>query len=326
MLFLIPGLAAAGKFIAAQVAVRGGAKVAGRAIFNYAKKNGLDKAITKYGKRAVDRLKKVTMNQNPKFQRSNVVRPSNVGEPIKSAGRRATKGKDGTSKALTVQKKGTDLAKTDTSKALTVVKKDYPLVVKELGKNEKLLKLTNNPSSKLNEARLKTLEKGLKEGFPKNKLLNKVIAATTVGSIGALLLQDETKTTVADKPDRSGSSSSTSRTKGEASGRERVNKAQSTGGVDKPRTSRASMQDLLDSQRRTKKVGVGSKDKDDSSNVRTGSGGNVRTGSGGKVKTDRKKRKRPYDPSMMGIRMGRNFQSGGLVKADKYFKRGASNK
>ena len=324
MLFLIPGLAAAGKFIAAQVAVRGGAKVAGRAIFNYAKKNGLDKAITKYGKRAVDRLKKVTMDQNPKFQRSNVVRPSKVGEPIKSAGRRATKGKDGTSKALTVQKKGTDLAKTDTSKALTVVKKDYPLVVKELGKNEKLLKLTNNPSSKLNEARLKTLEKGLKEGFPKNKLLNKVIAATTVGSIGALLLQDETKPTKADKPDKRGSG--TSRTKGEASGRERVNKAQSTGGVDKPRTSRASMQDLLDSQRRTKKVGVGSKDKDDSSNVRTGSGGNVRTGSGGKVKTDRKKRKRPYDPSMMGIRMGRNFQSGGLVKADKYFKRGASNK
>jgi len=323
MLFLIPGLAAAGKFIAAQVAVRGGAKVAGRAIFNYAKKNGLDKAITKYGKRAVDRLKKVTMDQNPKFQRSNVVRPSNVGEPIKSAGRRATKGKDGTSRALTVPKKGTDLAKTDTSKALTVVKKDYPLVVKELGKNEKLLKLTNNPSSKLNQARLKTLEKGLKEGFPKNKLLNKVIAATTVGSIGALLLQDETKPTMADKPDRRGSG--TSRTKGESSGREKVNKAQSTGGVDKPRTSTASMFDRLQKSK-GKKTDTSSKDKDDSSNVRTGSGGNVRTGSGGKVKTDRTKRKRPYDPSMMGIRMGRNFQSGGLVKADKYFKRGASNK
>jgi hypothetical protein len=334
MLFLIPGLAAAGKFVAAQVAVRGGAKIAGRAIFNYAKKNGLDKAITKYGKRAVDRLKKVTMNQNPKFQRSNVVRPSKVGEPIKSAGRRATKGKDGTSRALTVQKKGTDLAKTDTSKALTVVKKDYPLVVKELGKNEKLLKLTNNPSSKLNEARLKTLEKGLKEGFPKNKLLNKVIAATTVGSIGALLLQDETKPTKADKPERGvtrkerkidnssdysrASSDYRSRGTGSGSNRDALAKAKRPSyfqDIDAKSSSRKSKSKSKDTD----------KDKDDSSNVRTGSGGKVLT-ERGNVKTDRKKRKRPYDPSMMGIRMGRNFESGGLVKADKYFKRGASNK
>ena len=334
MLFLIPGLAAAGKFVAAQVAVRGGAKIAGRAIFNYAKKNGLDKAITKYGKRAVDRLKKVTMNQNPKFQRSNVVRPSKVGEPIKSASRRATKGKDSTSRALTVQKKGTDLAKTDTSKALTVTKsqsKNYPLVVQRMSKNTDVKKLLNNPS-KVNTARLKKLEEGLKKGFPRNKLMNKIMAATTVGSIGALLLQDETKLTKADKPERGvtrkerkidnssdysrASSDYRSRGTGSGSNRDALAKAK--------RPSYFQDIDAKGSSRKSKSKDK-DKDKDDSSNVRTGSGGKVLT-ERGNVKTDRKKRKKPYDPSMMGIRMGRNFESGGLVKADKYFKRGASNK
>ena len=336
MLFLIPGLAAAGKFVAAQVAVRGGAKIAGRAIFNYAKKNGLDKAITKYGKRAVDRLKKVTMNQNPKFQRSNVVRPSKVGDPIKSASRRATKGKDSTSRALTVQKKGTDLAKTDTSKALTVTKsqsKNYPLVVQRMSKNTDVKKLLNNPS-KVNTARLKKLEEGLKKGFPRNKLVNRVMAATTVGSIGALLLQDETKPTKADKPERGvtrkerkidnssdysrASSDYRSRGTGSGSNRDALAKAK--------RPSYFQDIDAKGSSRKSKSKDTDKdKDKDDSSNVRTGSGGKVLT-ERGNVKTDRKKRKRPYDPSMKGIRMGRNFESGGLVKADKYFKRGASNK
>lgn len=367
MFFVIPGLVKAGSILASQLAIRGGAKVLGRTVLNYMNKNGLDKAIARYGKSAVNKIQKITKESKTKPVKTKksstrsddnrlVKRTSAQEKKIKDAKDAANKAREeklrkaadlsnrkklkrsqerfnqeALRKAKEAASKKSALTVRDgTSRALTITKEQsnkYPLVVQRMATNKDVKMLLNNPS-KVNTARLKKLEEGLEKGFPRNKLMNKIMAATTVGSIGALLLRDETKPTKADKPDRRGSG--TSRTKGEASGRERVNKAQSTGGVDKPRTSTASMQDLLDSQRRTKKVGVGSKDKDkdkdDSSNVRTGSGGNVRTGSGGNVKTDRKKRKRPYDPSYLGIRMGRNFQSGGLVKADKYFKRGASNK
>ena len=370
MPFIIPVLAKGASILTSQLAIRGGAKVLGRTILNYMNKNGLDKAISRYGKTAVNKIKKIAKEKPDKKSSARsddnrlIKRTSAQEKKIKDAKDAANKAREeklrkaadlSNRKKLTrknerfnqealrkakeaASKKSGLTVKDGTSRALTITKEQsnkYPLVVQRMATNKDVKSLLNNPS-KVNTARLKKLEEGLEKGFPRNKLMNKIMAATTVGSIGALLLQDETKPTKADKPDRRGSG--TSRTKGEASGRERVNKAQSTGGVDKPRTRTASMQDLLDSQKRTKKVGVGSKDKDkdkdDSSNVRTGSGGNVRTGSGGNVrtgsggnvKTDRKKRKRPYDPSFLGIRMGRNFQSGGLVKADKYFKRGASNK
>lgn len=362
--FVIPAIATGAKVLASQLAIRGGAKVLGRTILNYMNKNGLDKAIARYGKSAVNKIQKITKESKTKPVKTKkssarsddnrlIKRTSAQEKKIKDAKDAAKKAReeklrkaaaesnrkklkrqseqfvqDAAKKAKEAADKKSALTVRDgTSRALTITKKqsqDFPLVVQRMATNKDVKSLLNNPS-KLNTARLKKLEEGLEKGFPRNKLMNKIMAASTVGSIGALLLQDETKPTMADKPDRSGSSSSTSRTKGEASGRERVNKAQSTGGVDKPRTSTASMFDRLQKSK-GKKTDTSSKDKDDSSNVRTGSGGNVRTGSGGKVKTDRKKRKRPYDPSMMGIRMGRNFQSGGLVKADKYFKRGASNK
>ena len=363
--FVIPALATAGKILASQLAIRGGAKVLGRTVLNYMNKNGLDKAIARYGRSAVNKIQKITKESKTKPVKTKksstrsddnrlIKRTSAQEKKIKDAKDAANKAREeklrkaadlsnrkklkrsqerfnqeALRKAKEAAGKKSALTVRDgTSRALTITKEQsnkYPLVVQRMATNKDVKSLLNNPS-KVNTARLKKLEEGLEKGFPRNKLMNKIMAASTVGAVGALFLQDETKPTKADKPDRRGSG--TSRTKGESSGREKVNKAQSTGGVDKPRTSTASMQDLLDSQRRTKKVGVDSKnkDKDDSSNVRTGSDGNVRTGSGGNVKTDRKKRKRPYDPSYLGIRMGRNFQSGGLVKADKYFKRGASNK
>lgn len=359
--FVIPAIATGAKVLASQLAIRGGAKVLGRTVLNYMNKNGLDKAIARYGKSAVNKIQKITKESKTKpvkIKRTSarsddnrlIKRTSAQEKKIKDAKDAAKKAReeklrkaaaesnrkklkrqseqfvqDAAKKAKEATDKKSALTVRDgTSRALTITKEQsnkYPLVVQRMSRDNNVKKLLTD-RSKLNDARLKKLEEGLEKGFPRNKLMNKIMAATTVGSIGALLLQDETKTTVADKPNRG---SSTSRTKGEASGRERVNKAQSTGGVDKPRTSTASMFDRLQKSK-GKKTDTSSRDKDDSSNVRTGSGGNVRTGSGGNVKTDRKKRKRPYDPSYLGIRMGRNFQSGGLVKADKYFKRGASNK
>jgi hypothetical protein len=370
--FVIPAIATGAKVLASQLAIRGGAKVLGRTVLNYMNKNGLDKAIARYGKSAVNKIQKITKESKTKpvkTKRSStrsddnslIKRTSAQEKKIKDAKDAAKKAreeklrkaaaesnrkklkrqseqfaKDASKKAKeATDKKSALTVREGTSRALTITKqqnKDFPLVVQRMSKNTDVKKLLNNPS-KLNTARLKKLEEGLEKGFPRNKLMNKIMAASTVGSIGALLLQDDTKTTKADKPDRGvtrkerkidhssdysrASSDYRSRGTGSGSNRDALAKAK--------RPSYFQDIDAKSSSRKSKDKDK-DKDKDDSSNVRTGSGGNVRTGSGGKVKTDRKKRKRPYDPSMMGIRMGRNFQSGGLVKADKYFKRGASSK
>ena len=368
--FVIPALATAGKILASQLAIRGGAKVLGRTVLNYMNKNGLDKAIARYGKDAVNKIKKITKESKTKPVKTKksstrsddnrlIKRTSAQEKKIKDAKDAANKAreeklrkaadlsnrkkltrknerfaKDAAKKAKEATDKKSALTVRDgTSRALTITKEQsnkYPLVVQRMSRNNDVKSLLNNPS-KLNTARLKKLEEGLKKGFPRNKLMNKIMAASTVGSIGALLLQDETKPTKADKPERGvtrkerkidhssdysrASSDYRSRGTGSGSNKDALAKAK-----------RPSYFQDIDAKGSSKKSKSKDKDKDDSSNVRTGSGGNVRTGSGGNVKTDRKKRKRPYDPSYLGMRMGRNFKSGGLVEADKYFKRGASNK
>ena len=369
--FVIPALAAGAKILASQLAIRGGAKVLGRTVLNYMNKNGLDKAIARYGRDAVNKIKKITKESKTKPVKTKksstrsddnrlIKRTSAQEKKIKEAklrkaaeqsNKRKNARKDDTlpgspkkddymglpTETARLAKRATDKSRAiavrdGTSKALTVTKsqsKNYPLVVQRMSKNTDVKKLLNNPS-KVNTARLKKIEEGLKKGFPKNKLMNKVMAATTVGSIGALLLQDETKPTKADKSERGvtrkerkidnssdySRASSDYRSRGTGSG-------SNTDALAKAK--RPSYFQDIDAKGSSRKSKSKDKDKDDSSNVKTGSGGKVLT-ERGNVKTDRKKRKRPYDPSMKGIRMGRNFESGGLVKADKYFKRGASNK
>ena len=343
----LPLLLGLGVRAVAQYATRYGIPAAKAAYKAYIKKNKpknpakitevfKNKTVVNAGKKFVEKGSKTRKTNTPRVGRKTTSSAEKLREEkLRKAAAESNRKKfvrknerlnqEALKKAKEAADKKSALTVTDgSSRALTITKqqsRDFPLVVQRMSRNNDVKKLLTD-RSKLNDARLKKLEEGLEKGFPRNKLMNKIMAATTVGSVGALLLQDETKTTVADKPNRGGA-----RAKGESSGREKVNKAQSTGGVDKPRTSTASMQDLLNAQKRKKKKDAGSKDKDkdDSSNVKTGSGGKVLT-ERGNVKTDRKKRKRPYDPSYLGIRMGRNFQSGGLVKADKYFKRGASNK
>ena len=64
--FVIPALATAGKILASQLAIRGGAKVLGRTVLNYMNKNGLDKAIARYGKSAVNKIQKITKESKTK--------------------------------------------------------------------------------------------------------------------------------------------------------------------------------------------------------------------------------------------------------------------
>ena len=125
--FLIPTAASAAAFVAKQIAIRGGAKVLGRTIFNYVNKNGIDKAIKRYGKTAIDKLKKVTTNQNPKFKRDKILSPTNVGSPVKSVKTKPfkkDKSSDKSSRALTTTKDKSSRALTITKDILNKIKKE----------------------------------------------------------------------------------------------------------------------------------------------------------------------------------------------------------
>jgi len=362
----LPLLVGLGLRTVAQYTMRYGIPAAKTAYKAYIKKNKpknpakiteifKNKSVVAAGKKFIEKGSKTRKTNTPRLQKKTTSSEQKLRKAAEQSNKRKNARKDDTlpgspkkddymglpTETARLAKRATDKSRAiavrdGTSKALTVTKsqsKNYPLVVQRMSKNTDVKKLLNNPS-KVNTARLKKIEEGLKKGFPRNKLMNKVMAATTVGSIGALLLQDETKPTKADKPERGvarkerkidnssdysrASSDYRSRGTGSGSNRDALAKAKRPSyfqDIDAKSSSRKSKSKSKDTD----------KDKDDSSNVRTGSGGKVLT-ERGNVKTDRKKRKRPYDPSMMGIRMGRNFESGGLVKADKYFKRGASNK
>ena len=358
----LPLLVGLGLRAVAQYTMRYGIPAAKTAYKAYIKKNKpknpakiteifKNKSVVAAGKKFIEKGSKTRKTNTPRLQKKTTSSEQKLRKAAEQSNKRKNARKDDTlpgspkkddymglpTETARLAKRATDKSRAiavrdGTSKALTVTKsqsKNYPLVVQRMSKNTDVKKLLNNPS-KVNTARLKKIEEGLKKGFPKNKLMNKVMAATTVGSIGALLLQDETKPTKADKSERGvtrkerkidnssdySRASSDYRSRGTGSG-------SNTDALAKAK--RPSYFQDIDAKGSSRKSKSKDKDKDDSSNVKTGSGGKVLT-ERGNVKTDRKKRKRPYDPSMKGIRMGRNFESGGLVKADKYFKRGASNK
>jgi len=164
--FLIPTAASAAAFVAKQIAIRGGAKVLGRTIFNYVNKNGIDKAIKRYGKTAIDKLKKVTTNQNPKFKRDKILSPTNVGSPVKSvktkpfkkdkssdkSSRALTTTKDKSSRALTTTKDKSSRALTTTkdksSRALTITKD----ILNKIKKETNTSKTKNTKKTRLQKA------------------------------------------------------------------------------------------------------------------------------------------------------------------------------
>jgi len=153
--FLIPTAASAAAFVAKQIAIRGGAKVLGRTIFNYVNKNGIDKAIKRYGKTAIDKLKKVTTNQNPKFKRDKILSPTNVGSPVKSVKTKPfkkDKSSDKSSRALTTTKDKSSRALTTTkdksSRALTITKD----ILNKIKKETNTSKTKNTKKTRLQKA------------------------------------------------------------------------------------------------------------------------------------------------------------------------------